>query len=141
MQQPCVGGRLCRRCNSREAKHQKYIAADTMILPDRLSVVDASIHCWEIVLRNPHCRLNCEHDVGGEAQDGVWRLKVGMVGLDFIVFDDNQPREECEHGSSVEDGVDVCTLAFLYWGVCGLENEDGLGGQEDAGRVEELTIR
>ena len=141
MQQPRVGGRLCRRCNGREAKHQEHIPAHTMILPDRLGVVDASVHRWEVVLRDPHYRLNGEHDVGDEPQDGVWGLKVGMVGLDFVVFDDDQPREEGEDGGSVEDGVDICALTFLYRGVCGLEDEKGLRGQEDAGGVEELTIR
>ena len=33
--------------------------------------------------------------------------------------------------------MDVCAGAFLFRGVRGLEDEDGLGGEEDAGGVEE----
>lgn len=41
---------------------------------------------------------------------------------DLVVFDDDQPGEEGEHGGAVEDGVDVCSRAFLGGGVCGLED-------------------
>ena len=36
--------------------------------------------------------------------------------------------------------MDVCALFLLLGGVCRLEKEDGLGGKEDAGRVEELSM-
>ena len=33
--------------------------------------------------------------------------------------------------------MDVCALVFLFGGVGRLEDEDGLGGEEDTGGVEE----
>lgn len=56
---------------------------------------------------------------------------------DFIVLYDNEAGEEGEDGGHVQDGVDVRALVFLFWGVRWLEDEDGLGGEEDAGGVEQ----
>ena len=56
---------------------------------------------------------------------------------DFVVFDDDESGEEGEGGGGVEDGVDVCSEVFLRGGVRGLEEEDGLGGEEEGGDVEE----
>ncbi len=56
---------------------------------------------------------------------------------DFVVFDDDEGGEESEGGSGVEDGVDVGAEVFLRGGVGGLQEEDGLGGEEEGGDVEE----
>ncbi len=41
---------------------------------------------------------------------------------EFVVFDDDEAGEEGEDGGAVEDGVDVCSGAFLGGGVGGLED-------------------
>ena len=114
MQHVYIGGGLSRRRNGREAEHQQYIPAHAMILPNRLGVVNTAIHGREEILRDAHYRLDGEHDVGDEPEDGVRRLEVTMRGLDFVVFDDDQPGEEGEDGGAVENSVNICALAFLF---------------------------
>lgn len=63
---------------------------------------------------------------------------MSAVVIEFVVLDDDEPGEEGEERGAVEEGVDECALFLLGGGVGGLEDEDGLGGQEDAGGVEEL---
>ncbi len=97
-----------------------------MILPHRLRVVHAPIYSWEVVLRDSdHC-LDEENDVGDEAQDRMGTLEV-VVGA-FVVFDDDEAREEAKDGGAVQYGVYVGALLLLFRGVGGLEDEDGLGG-------------
>lgn len=67
---------------------------------------------------------------------GGFEVRAG-VG-DLIVFDDDEGGNEGKNGGQVQDAVDVGALLFLFGGVGGLEEEDGLGGQEDAGGIEEL---
>ena len=111
-----------------------------MILPHRLRVLHAPVHGREVVLRDAHDGLDEEDDVGDEAKDGVRGLEVRAGVGDLVVFDDDEAGEEGEDGGAVQEGVDGGALAFLGRGVGWLEDEDGLGGEEDAGRVEELAV-
>ena len=60
---------------------------------------------------------------------------------DLVVFDYHKPCDEGEDGSDVQDGMDVRALFLLFGGVGWLEEEDGLGCEEDAGGIEELGMK
>lgn len=132
--EPC----LRRRRNGGETQYQQHIPVYPMVLVDTLCVVDAAEHVGGVILRDSHDGLQEEEDVGDETQDCVGRFEVGAAVGDFVVFDYDQGSEEGEDGGYVEGGVDVGALFLLLGGVGWLEEEDGLGGEEDAGRVEEL---
>jgi len=99
-----------------------------MILPHRLRVIHAPIYSREVVLRDSNYCLDEENDVGDQAQDGMGTFEVCAIVGDFVVFDDDEAREEAKHGGAVQYGVYVRALLLLFWGVGGLEDEDGLGG-------------
>lgn len=64
------------------------------------------------------------------------RLEVSAVVTGFVVIDDNESGEESEKGCSVQNSVDVGAELLLVGGVGGLDDQDGLRAQEDAGGVE-----
>ena len=55
---------------------------------------------------------------------------------ELVILNDDEGSKESEDGGPIENCVDVSTCTFLLRRVGGLEDEDGLGGQEDARRVE-----
>lgn len=65
------------------------------------------------------------------------RFEMLPAVADFVVFDDDEASEERKDGGGVEDCVDVCPVALLRGGVRGLEDQDCLGGQEEAEGVEQ----
>lgn len=138
MQHPLIEPCLRRRRHRHETHHQDRIPAHAMILVDLLCVSHAAEDGRGVELCDANGGLDEEEDIGDEAEDGVRGLEVRAAVGDFVVFDDDEGGEEREDGGGVEGGVDVGALGFLLGGVGGLEEEDGLCGEEDAGGVEEL---
>lgn len=127
LKRPLVEIRLRCRRHRRETQYQQHIPTHPMILPHRLRVVHAPIYSREVVLRDSNYCLDEENDVGDEAQDGMGTFEVCAIVGDFVVFDDDEAREEAKDGGAVEYGVYVRALLLLFRGVGGLEDEDGLG--------------
>ncbi len=124
--------------DSHKAHNQYHVATHTMILVDALSLVRAPEYTGCIVLGDADDRLDEEENVCDETEDGVRGFEVRARVGDLVVFDDDEGGNEGQNGGQVQDAVDVGTLLFLFGGVCGLEEEDGLSGQEDAGGIEKL---
>jgi hypothetical protein len=59
----------------------------------------------------------------------------------FVHLNDDQAGCECRGAKDVEEEVCECSCALLRGGVCWLEDEGGLDGEEEAGGVEELFAR
>ena len=68
--------------------------------------------------------------------DGVEVRRSAMV--EFVVFDYDEARNQGEDAGAIKEGVDGCAGLFLFGGVCGLEDENALSDEEDAGCVDEL---
>jgi hypothetical protein len=51
----------------------------------------------------------------------------------FVNLNDNEPSEEGRDCNEVDEEVGYCAGAFLRGGMGGLENEGGLGDEEEAG--------
>ena len=58
----------------------------------------------------------------------------------FVVLDNDEAGDEGGESSQVEDGVGIGALGLLLRRMGGLENEDGLRYEEDAGGVKELGV-
>ena len=124
--------------DSDKAHNQYHIATHTMILVDALGLLRAPEYTGCIVLGDADDGLKEEENVSDETQDGVRGYEVRAGVGDLIVFDDDEGGNEGQNGGQIQDAVDVGTLLFLFGRVCGLEEEDGLGGEEDAGGIEKL---
>lgn len=138
MQNILVEPGLRRRRNRHKTQDQQDIPAHPMVLVDALGIFRATEETGSVILSDTHNGLEEEEDVGDETQDGVRGFEVCAVVGDLVVFDDDEGGDESENGGQIEHGMDVGALLLLLGGVGGLEEEDGLGGEEDAGRVEEL---
>ena len=57
---------------------------------------------------------------------------------DLIVLDNDETSDQRQNGGDVQNSMYVCSLLLLFRQMCGLEDEDGLGRQENAGGVEQL---
>ncbi len=52
---------------------------------------------------------------------------------DFVVLNDDEADDEGEDTCTVENSMYVGTLLFLLWGMRGLEEENSLDDEEEAG--------
>jgi hypothetical protein len=66
------------------------------------------------------------------------RLEMRVARTSFVHLDDDKARSEGGCTKDVEQEVGECAGAFLLGSVCWLEDEGGLDGKEEAGRVEQL---
>lgn len=124
--------------DSDKAHNQYHVATHTMILVDALGLLRAPEYTGCVILGDADDGLNEEENVSDETEDGVRGYEVRAGVGDLIVFNDDEGGNEGQNGGQIQDAVDVGTLLFLLGGMCGLEEEDGLGGQEDAGGIEKL---
>lgn len=53
--------------------------------------------------------------------------------VDLVVLDDYEASDCRGEGNLIEASVPICAIAFLVFGVGGLENENGLREEEDGG--------
>jgi hypothetical protein len=61
-----------------------------------------------------------------------------VAGSSFVHLDNDEACREGGCAEDVEQEVGECASALLAWGVCGLEDEGGLNGEEETGGVEQL---
>ena len=106
-----------------------------MIFPDRLCIINASVYLWSIVLCNPDHSLDYEKAVCDETEDCVRGDEMGAAVRNLVVFDNDETGNEGENGGTIEDGVDIRAVSFLFGRVSRLKYEDCLGREKDAGRV------
>lgn len=66
--------------------------------------------------------------------------KVRCPVVELVIFDHDQAGDKGEGAGAVENGVDIGAEFFLLGRVGGLEDEDALRDEEDAGRVQKLFI-
>lgn len=109
-----------------------------MVLVNGFGIIDAAEKLRGVVLRYTDQHLKEKKDVGGETENPMGGCEMGGTVGEFIIFDDDEAGEKGKKASDVQGRVDVCAELFLLGGMCRLENEDGLGYEEKAGRVEEL---
>lgn len=81
--------RLCRSSYGSQHHNQDNISTNSVVLVQRLGVIDAAVQLWGIVLCEPNESLNGEKDVCDQTEDGVCRYKVGAIVGDFVVLDDD----------------------------------------------------
>lgn len=130
--------RLSGRRHRDEEQGNDQVPTHAMILVNGFGIVDAAVEGRKVKLGEANQGLNQQQNVGGEADNGVGRLKVGTIVGGFIVIDDNKGGEKSEKGGSVESGVDVSAESLLIGGVGGLYDQDRLSAEENPGRVEQL---
>ncbi len=59
----------------------------------------------------------------------------------LVDLDDYKPCDEAGQGEVIQHKVSVCALLLLFGSMRGLEDEDRLCYQDEAGRIEELGDR
>lgn len=127
------------RCRDRdECQDYDQIAAYAMVLVNGFGVVHASKQGRKIKLHDANQTLDDEQNIGDETQNGVWGFKVGAPVVDFVVLDDDEAGDERKKAGAVECGVDVRAELLLFGGMGGLEDQDSLRDEEEAGGVEKL---
>lgn len=119
-----------------EGKQQ--VAAQAVVLPDGLGLVDAAKHAGDPPHQKADEVLDQQDDAGGDAQVAVDAMKVAAGSLSELVgLDDDDAGGEEEEGEEVEDGVEAGARDLFVGGPGGLEDQDGLGEEEDTGGLEE----
>lgn len=104
-----------------------------MILIASLRIANATEQRRGVERHEPDKSLHDEERVDGETEAGVHRREVLAVVGSFVVDDNGEPAEQGEDAQEVEGGVRVGADALLSGGVGGLEEEDGLGDEEEPG--------
>jgi hypothetical protein len=112
-----------------------------MVLVHRFRIVHAAIELRNVVLREADERLDVYQDVEGKSKTCMRRFEMCVAWTGFVHFDDDQAGCECGGAKDVEEEVRQCSCALLRGGVCWLEDERGLDGEQEAGGVEELFAR
>jgi len=135
MQHILIEIRLRRRAYRCQCQRKDDISRNAVVLVDALRVVHAPVQTRCEKLRDADQRLDDDEDVGDEAEDGVWGLKMYAIVRELVVFDDDEAGDEGEDADVVEGGVDVGSLPLLGRGVGGLQDEGTLSYEEDASRV------
>lgn len=92
-------------------------------------------------MRNADDRLEDDEDGYDETENVMRSAEVLAVVRELVVFNDNETGEQGQDGNPVDDGVDVGAPFFLPLRVGGLEDQDCLGDEEDAGYVQDLGGR
>lgn len=133
-----VEGGLSSRTDSCQHQHCRHIASDSVVLVQRLRIIDAPVQAREEVLRDANKSLQEQEDVCHETENGVRGFEMGSVVVELVVFDDNEAGEGGQDGDIVQGGVHVGSLLLLFGGVGWLEDEEGLDEEEQSGGVEEL---
>lgn len=129
--------RPTRRTHGRKSQRRNHIPADPVVLVRGLCIINAAIQRRCIVLCEPHDSLKEDGDVECKAEDGMRGLKVFVSGTGLVDLDDHKADEERGYADEVEEEVGQGAGAFLGGGVRGLEDESGLGYEEETSRVEQ----
>lgn len=135
-----VVGRLRGGGDGGQLQQQNQIPAQTMVFVHLFRGLDApKDERGEEELRAADGGLQHDDDVRDEAQDGVGRLETGLRMRGLVELDDDEGGEEGQVGQGDQAKVGEGAAFLLDGRARGLQDEDGLGGEEDAGRVEELA--
>lgn len=108
-----------------------------MPLIHALRAVHAAIQLRHEVLREADERLHGQQHVRGEAHAAVGRGEVDGAVRELVVLDDQEAGDEGVGGEEDEREVGEGAAALLGRGVGRLQDQDGLRGEQDAGRVEQ----
>jgi hypothetical protein len=125
--------RPARRANRRKAQRSNHVARNAVVLVDFLRIVHAAVNLWHVVLCESHEGLDVDENIKGEAEAGVRGFKVLVARAGFVHLDDDEARSQGRCAKDVEEEVSQCASAFLGGGMCGLEDEGGLDGEEESG--------
>ena len=109
-----------------------------MVFPDSLGIIFSAVEIWEVILRDTNNGLDSKENVRDESENSVRRNEVCSTVVNFVVFDHDKSGQECEDGGAVQDCMDVRASALLLWGMRGWQDEEGVGGVEDARSSVEL---
>lgn len=131
-----VPRRLRRQRHRHQTQHNHQIPARTVVLIQALGPRLAPKQPGRVERQCACQGLDQEDDVDGQAHDGVRRLEVCAVVGGLVVDDYGEAGEQGEDAKGVQRGVDFGAAGFLGRGVCGLEEEDCLGREEEARGVE-----
>ena len=139
MQLASVEGRVCRRIYSCEEHKKDQVAAHAMIFVDAFGIIHATKQTGCVELGYTNRYLDNKEDVGDQAEDAVRGIEMdrGRVGR-FVILNNDQACDKGGKSCQVERRVDVGTKLFLRGRVRGLEDENCLGSQKDAGGIEKL---
>lgn len=109
-----------------------------MVLPQGLGIIDATKHAGDPPHQKPEGVLHQQHQAGGHAQVAVHGVEVAGGPLpDFVGLDDQDAGGEKDKGQQVERGVGAGPGGLVGGVRSRLQDEDGLGQDEDAGGLEQ----
>lgn len=133
VQDVLVKGRRRRSGDGGEAERQQQVATDAVVLVQALCVCDATVQLWREEGREADEGLDGEEAVGDEAENAVGRVKVLAARLDLVVLYQHEAGDEQQDADVVEGGVGVGAGDLLLLRRCWLDDEDGLGDEQEAG--------
>lgn len=133
-----------RRRHRRHPHPHDRVPAHPVVLVQALGPGRAAVDPGREQRREADEALHAHEDVRGEPEDGVRGLEVvRRRGLELVVLDEDEAGREGEEARVVERGVRVggAGLGGGLRGGGGLQDEDRLGEEQQAGCVEELRGR
>lgn len=107
-----------------------------MVFVDCLGFGFAAVKRWNEVLCESDDRLNEEEDVSDKTKDGVWGAEMLAVMCEFVVFDDNEGRDEGVERDEVEAEMGEGAGAFLTGCMGWLEEENGFNEKKERAAIE-----
>lgn len=122
MQHALVVVCLRRRRHGGKCDYEDNVARHAMVLVDLLCVVHSTVYLRHEVLRKPNRSLDNGEYVRDETQDGVRRLEVHAIVLDFVDLDYGQTGNHQGKAGANKRGMCVGTIALLLRSVCRLED-------------------
>jgi len=124
---------LGRRTDRRQRKGENNIPAQPMVLVYPLARIDASKDSFrDVELCESNQCLAEDEDVGNEAHDAVNVFEACLRVGGFAQLNNDETGDEEDDTDEDQGEVNVGSLALLDGGVRGLEEENGLGNEEDA---------
>lgn len=122
----------------RENERKQQVATHPVVPPQSLCIVDTAKHAGHAPHQEAKDVLRQQHEAGGDAQVAVGGVEVAGGALpDLVGLDDEHAGGEEEEGQQVEGGVGAGAGGLVGRARGRLEDQDGLGQDEDAGRLEE----
>lgn len=124
-----------------QRQHEDEVAGHAVIFVNLLCAVDTAPEAGGEVLREANNGLDDDQDVSDDAENGMGGLKMVEAAAGLVDLNDNQASDEGDDAQLVEAKVDVGTMALLLSRVRGLQDQDALSEEQDAGGIEKLLAK
>lgn len=117
LQHVLVVGSLNSTGDSSQEENKDSVSAPTVVLPDSLGIVNASVKARGSPHGEADTILEKKDDGSDDTEITVNRVEVNTVAFDLVILDDSHTSYKNQESHEVEDGVNALADTLLFGGM------------------------